>query len=659
MITTAFAIMAAATIVGLLVGPVRLGASGVLGELFGWLPFVEDGGLDEQQATILWQLRAPRVALACVVGACLGRVGRGLSGGVPQSARRPLPAWCGRRGRARRDHRPGLGGRRIVRRRYPAAAARIVLRRARRGRGRLRARRLDGRAHDDRPRAGRRRRRVVPHRGADLRANSRTPTRSARSTRGSSDGSARRGGTTSLLILPYAAVSIAVLLLHGRLLDVMGLGDDEAESLGLAPARVRLAVIVAASLATAAAVAVAGLIGFVGIIVPHAVRMVVGASQPLDRAAVGALRGGVPRAGRPGRAHGRRARRAADRRRHGGDRRPVLRAAPPAIGGAGMNLELRGVGVDLGGSRGPSGVSLTLPAGGWLGVLGPNGAGKSTLLGRSPGLVEHRGRVRLDGRDAGDHAASGSRAGDRSRGPEADGPRGCHGCRLRVAGAYPAHPLLRIGRAGATARSWPKCSRRSIWWRPRAAAGRFALRRRGPAGLRGAGPRPGTLDAAARRADDLARCRSPAGRARAHRDASPRSKCHRRLGVARSVARRAVRRSPARCSTRGTRSPRACRARSSRSRWCASSSAPRCGSCPSTDLGTCSCRSGAPIRRRHRARAAVTVEPPTAAPETASLQHARSLVLVHTGTARARARRRWASRCAGWPAAGVCWSCSS
>jgi iron complex transport system permease protein len=42
---------------------------------------------------------------------------------------------------------------------------------------------------------------------------------------------------------------------------------------------VRLAVIVAASLATAAAVAVAGLIGFVGIVVPHAVRMVVGSSN--------------------------------------------------------------------------------------------------------------------------------------------------------------------------------------------------------------------------------------------------------------------------------------------------------------------------------------------------------------------------------------------
>jgi iron complex transport system permease protein len=82
-----------------------------------------------------------------------------------------------------------------------------------------------------------------------------------------------------VLILPYAVLSIAVLLLHGRVLDAMGLGDDEAGSLGLRPSRVRLAVIVAASLATAAAVAVAGLIGFVGIVVPHAVRLIVGASN--------------------------------------------------------------------------------------------------------------------------------------------------------------------------------------------------------------------------------------------------------------------------------------------------------------------------------------------------------------------------------------------
>jgi iron complex transport system permease protein len=80
------------------------------------------------------------------------------------------------------------------------------------------------------------------------------------------------------LLAPYAAVSIVVLVATARHLDVMAVGDDEAAALGLQPRRVRLLVVVAASLGTAAAVAVSGLIGFVGIIVPHTVRLLSGAS---------------------------------------------------------------------------------------------------------------------------------------------------------------------------------------------------------------------------------------------------------------------------------------------------------------------------------------------------------------------------------------------
>lgn len=75
------------------------------------------------------------------------------------------------------------------------------------------------------------------------------------------------------LLAPYAVVSVGTLLSTGRRLDVLAVGDDEASSLGLDPRRVRLLVVVAASLGTAAAVAVSGLIGFVGIVVPHAVRL--------------------------------------------------------------------------------------------------------------------------------------------------------------------------------------------------------------------------------------------------------------------------------------------------------------------------------------------------------------------------------------------------
>jgi iron complex transport system permease protein len=77
-------------------------------------------------------------------------------------------------------------------------------------------------------------------------------------------------------VLPYIAVAAAVILSLRRVVDVLTLGDDEAASLGVDVRRVRLALVVAATLGTAAAVAVTGLIGFVGIIVPHAIRLATG-----------------------------------------------------------------------------------------------------------------------------------------------------------------------------------------------------------------------------------------------------------------------------------------------------------------------------------------------------------------------------------------------
>ncbi|MGH8303131.1 MAG: FecCD family ABC transporter permease [Steroidobacteraceae bacterium] len=80
------------------------------------------------------------------------------------------------------------------------------------------------------------------------------------------------------LILPYVAISTLVMVWCRRLLDALSVGDDEANSLGVRADRVRLLVVVAATLGTAAAVSVSGLIAFVGIIVPHTIRLVVGPS---------------------------------------------------------------------------------------------------------------------------------------------------------------------------------------------------------------------------------------------------------------------------------------------------------------------------------------------------------------------------------------------
>ena len=79
-------------------------------------------------------------------------------------------------------------------------------------------------------------------------------------------------------VLPWVVVAVGGLLASRRLLDVLAVGDVEATALGLPTDRVRLVVVALATLGTAAVVSVSGLIGFVGIVVPHAVRLPVGTS---------------------------------------------------------------------------------------------------------------------------------------------------------------------------------------------------------------------------------------------------------------------------------------------------------------------------------------------------------------------------------------------
>ncbi len=78
---------------------------------------------------------------------------------------------------------------------------------------------------------------------------------------------------------PIVAGVAALWLLRWRI-DVLALSDDEARSLGVDVRRLRLVVIVAATLVTASAVSLAGTIGWVGLVVPHAARLLVGASFP-------------------------------------------------------------------------------------------------------------------------------------------------------------------------------------------------------------------------------------------------------------------------------------------------------------------------------------------------------------------------------------------
>jgi iron complex transport system permease protein len=78
------------------------------------------------------------------------------------------------------------------------------------------------------------------------------------------------------LAAPFALAGLVPLYLLRWRMNLLSLTDDEARALGVSVGRLRLAVVCAATLMTAAAVAISGIIGWVGLLVPHAARMLVG-----------------------------------------------------------------------------------------------------------------------------------------------------------------------------------------------------------------------------------------------------------------------------------------------------------------------------------------------------------------------------------------------
>ncbi len=78
------------------------------------------------------------------------------------------------------------------------------------------------------------------------------------------------------LAAPFALAGLVPLYLLRWRMNLLSLSDDEARALGVPVARLRLAVVCAATLMTAAAVAISGIIGWVGLLIPHAARMLIG-----------------------------------------------------------------------------------------------------------------------------------------------------------------------------------------------------------------------------------------------------------------------------------------------------------------------------------------------------------------------------------------------
>lgn len=89
-------------------------------------------------------------------------------------------------------------------------------------------------------------------------------------------GSILNGWEPVIVILPYLALGLSILISAGHTINVLQFGDEQAMQLGLKVESFKIIIILAASLTTAAAVAFSGIIGFIGLIVPHLIRLLWG-----------------------------------------------------------------------------------------------------------------------------------------------------------------------------------------------------------------------------------------------------------------------------------------------------------------------------------------------------------------------------------------------
>jgi iron complex transport system permease protein len=86
-------------------------------------------------------------------------------------------------------------------------------------------------------------------------------------------GASQSGWTAILAIVPYLVIGLGILVFSGHALNLLQFGDDQAQQLGLNVTRAKRILLIASSLSTAAAVAFSGIIGFIGLVVPHLIRL--------------------------------------------------------------------------------------------------------------------------------------------------------------------------------------------------------------------------------------------------------------------------------------------------------------------------------------------------------------------------------------------------
>ena len=273
-LAAALVFLTSAAILGVTVGPADIGPWQVIRELFGSaLFFDQPSGLTSTHQAILWELRLPRVVLGGLVGAMLSLAGASYQGVFRNPLADPyllgVAAGAGLGATLVIASAPGASEFVLPVAAFIGAIAAVAL-------AYVVGRSVGGRSSVTLILAG------VAVAAFFTALQTYLQQRNTETIRQVYSWILGRLSTTGwtdvLVLLPYVAVCAVVLLLHRRLLDVMAVGDAEADSLGISSRRVRAIVVVAATLGTAAAVAVSGLIAFVGIVVPHTVRLMVGPS---------------------------------------------------------------------------------------------------------------------------------------------------------------------------------------------------------------------------------------------------------------------------------------------------------------------------------------------------------------------------------------------
>lgn len=267
------ALLAASLVVGLAIGPARIGPLAIMASLFAHLPLRHPTGpVSQVDEAILWQVRAPRVVLAALVGCMLAVAGSAYQGVFRNPLADPylLGVAAGAGLGATVAIAYGAGSALLAPAAFAGAALAVA---AAYGLGRS---------------AGGPRGTTALILAGVVVALFLTAVQTLVQQQHSETlrevyawilgGFGGAGWGAVVVTAPYVAVSCGVILLHRRTLDVLRLGDDEASSLGVDAGRVRLLLVCAATLGTAAAVSVSGLIGFVGIIAPHTVRLLVSPS---------------------------------------------------------------------------------------------------------------------------------------------------------------------------------------------------------------------------------------------------------------------------------------------------------------------------------------------------------------------------------------------